>query len=426
MQAVGADELLRVFEHAVAVAVVLGVVHLRIVVGAQGIGGGQFVAADAADADFLGAGLEVEVPAARALDQRDRQGPGLLADAEHRLAAGAGFDRVAFAVPGEEGVDVGAFDTFQRDVVAPVLAEQGRQRGLVGTFGAQRLDQRFGGGVGRREACWAAAGNDSANAAIRASGSEHMKVFTRGLLINGATWRCWGGRDWRCACLPADHAKTANAGPRHGWTGRAARNARDCCGLLAPWNALLLRRLPVCACCWLRAAERACVLLCDCRCCGALLPALRAACVVAARLLLSLVLACARSRAWSRRSGLCTIAPVARSRRASAWARSRAWSRLAVCARRGSRPGRGRGPPGCCAPAYPRRAFPSTRGPVRASVRGWRPRRGTPCGCRHRRGGGCCARDCRGRGKARRRGWRCCGCQLFWLRLIWRLLLMLL
>ena len=38
--------------------------------------------------------------------------PGLFADAEHRLAVGAGFDGMTFAVSGEEGVDVFAVDTF--------------------------------------------------------------------------------------------------------------------------------------------------------------------------------------------------------------------------------------------------------------------------------------------------------------------------
>ena len=52
-------------------------------------------------------------------------------------------------VLGEEGLDIGTLHPFQGDVLAPVLAEQRGQCVRIGAVGAERLDQRFGGGVGR-------------------------------------------------------------------------------------------------------------------------------------------------------------------------------------------------------------------------------------------------------------------------------------
>ncbi|MNY01639.1 hypothetical protein D3C86_1341800 [compost metagenome] len=147
MLAVAADEFLRVLEHAVAVAVDRGVVHLGIVVGQRRLHGGQFVATDATLADLLATGLGVEGPAMFALHDRQRQGPGVGADHQVRLALPVGPDAVLFPVVGDEGIDIVAVDAFERYIGAPVSPEQGREACLIGLPGAERGDQGLGGGI---------------------------------------------------------------------------------------------------------------------------------------------------------------------------------------------------------------------------------------------------------------------------------------
>ncbi|MNZ88151.1 hypothetical protein D3C78_1070340 [compost metagenome] len=147
VQAVAAQELLRVLEHAVAVVVDLGVVHLCVVVGAHRLHGGQLVATDAPRADLLAAGLGIEAPAVRALDQRQREGQGRVADHQVRPPLPHRLDHALFPVEGEEGVDVLALDVVGGDPGLPVVPEQRGQAHGIALLGAQRADQRLDGGV---------------------------------------------------------------------------------------------------------------------------------------------------------------------------------------------------------------------------------------------------------------------------------------
>jgi hypothetical protein len=121
------------------------------VVGAQGIDDVDFVAADAARADFIGACDEVVVPTLRVFLQGNGQCPGIRADCEHLAVRAGVIPRVAIAVLGQERIDVAAVDAAGRDVGAPILAEQRGQLRRVGLRGAERFDERVARGVGCRE-----------------------------------------------------------------------------------------------------------------------------------------------------------------------------------------------------------------------------------------------------------------------------------
>ena len=78
-----AGELLRVLQHAVAIAILRCKRALRVDVGAEHIDGIALVAADATVDQFLDALLRCEAPAVAGLHERDRERPRLVADDEH-------------------------------------------------------------------------------------------------------------------------------------------------------------------------------------------------------------------------------------------------------------------------------------------------------------------------------------------------------
>ncbi|MNN47591.1 hypothetical protein D3C81_1620190 [compost metagenome] len=146
-----AENLLRVFQRTIAVAVLCGVVHLRIVVSQHRLQGAQLVAADAPGADFGAAGLEVEAPALAAFAQRYGQRPVLTAHRQYGLALRCHVDAVLCTVLFEEGVHVAALHTAARDVGAPVIAQQLGQAGFIRFLLAQRRDEGLHGLLRRRE-----------------------------------------------------------------------------------------------------------------------------------------------------------------------------------------------------------------------------------------------------------------------------------
>jgi len=88
--AIGADQLLRIFQDAIAIAVDFGVFGFRIMKGPRRFDRRQFVAADAAGAYFLRAGLQIERPALGTFRQGNGQGPGIGADAQPDLLSPLG------------------------------------------------------------------------------------------------------------------------------------------------------------------------------------------------------------------------------------------------------------------------------------------------------------------------------------------------
>ncbi|MNF69530.1 hypothetical protein D3C84_514160 [compost metagenome] len=143
--AVAAHELLRVLQHAIGVAVDLGIVHLRIVVGTHRLHGGQLVAANAPQANLLAAGLGVEAPAVLALEQRQGEGQGRVADHQVRAIWCSSLDHMFLAVEGKEGVDILALDVVGRNIVLPVIAKQRGEAHGIALFGTQGADQRLDG-----------------------------------------------------------------------------------------------------------------------------------------------------------------------------------------------------------------------------------------------------------------------------------------
>ncbi|MNI38599.1 hypothetical protein D3C73_927490 [compost metagenome] len=119
-----AEDLLRIFQRPVAIAIHGGIVHLRIVIGQHRLLGVQFVAANTPGAQFGVAGLDVEAPTAFALHQGDGQGPVVLAHGQGGLAFGGFFDVMLLVVLSEERLHILALRTFARDIGLPVLAQQ--------------------------------------------------------------------------------------------------------------------------------------------------------------------------------------------------------------------------------------------------------------------------------------------------------------
>ncbi|MNJ74766.1 hypothetical protein D3C77_717480 [compost metagenome] len=56
-----------------------------------------------------------------------------------------------FRIQGEEGFDILALDAFQRDIAAPVIAQQRPQTLGVGPLGTERIDKGRNGLVGTGE-----------------------------------------------------------------------------------------------------------------------------------------------------------------------------------------------------------------------------------------------------------------------------------
>ena len=104
------------------------------------------------------------------------------------------LEGMRLAIAGEEGIDIAAIDAFGRDVIAPILAQQRGQLLLVGLAGAERRDERLGGGflAWDRPAAPAPAALPRQGKTSRASSSAFGIVFMACLLNDDARRRSVG------------------------------------------------------------------------------------------------------------------------------------------------------------------------------------------------------------------------------------------